>query len=160
MPLPGAEALRFHCGLGVPEAIPFAAIGGRPVHDRKRLWSGRVDIAGVSCAEFCAARCFDTPMGIASPDVVPLPQDRASLSELVDRNTARAKKIITKNGESYVAVVEHERLDYDHRLERECVHLLLEDARRGLVDVKAGRTEPADSALEALQARRAGPAAG
>lgn len=95
-------------------------------------------------------------MGITSADVVPLTQARASLSELADQAKAGAEKIITKNGESYVALIDAERLDYYHRLERERIHLLLlEDARRGLLDIEAGRTEPADSALAALQDRRA-----
>ncbi|SDD59418.1 type II toxin-antitoxin system Phd/YefM family antitoxin [Aquimonas voraii] len=100
-------------------------------------------------------------MGITSADVVPLTQARASLSELADQAKAGAEKIITKNGESYVALIDAERLDYYHRLERERIHLLLlEDARRGLADIEAGRTEPADIALAALQARRAAPASG
>lgn len=36
-----------------------------------------------------------------------------------------AEEIITKNGESYVALIDVERLDYCHRLERERIHLLL-----------------------------------
>lgn len=36
------------------------------------------------------------------------------------------------------------RLDYYHRLERERIHLLLiDDARRGLEDIAAGRTQDA-----------------
>jgi two-component system, NarL family, response regulator NreC len=49
------------------------------------------------------------------------------------------------------------RLDYYHRLEHERIHLLLiDDARRGLEDVVAGRTQEADAAIAALQKRRAG----
>jgi len=47
-------------------------------------------------------------------------------------------------------------LDYYHRLERERIHLLLiDDARRGLADVLAGRTQEADAVLAGLQAARA-----
>ena len=47
------------------------------------------------------------------------------------------------------------RLDYYHRLERERIHLLLiEDARKGLEDVKAGRVQDADKAIAKLQQRR------
>ncbi len=54
---------------------------------------------------------------------------------------AGAEEIIAKNGESYVALIDSDRLDYYHRLERERAHLLLiDDARRGLEDVAAGRT--------------------
>jgi predicted transcriptional regulator len=48
-----------------------------------------------------------------------------------------------------------DRLDYYHRLERERIHLLLiDDAKRGLADIAAGRTFEADGALAKLQQRR------
>jgi prevent-host-death family protein len=95
-------------------------------------------------------------MAITASDVVPLTQARSNLSELADQVKAGAEKIITKNGESYVALIDAERLDYYHRLERERIHLvLLEDARRGLEDIAAGRTYEADVAIEKLQQRRA-----
>jgi len=95
-------------------------------------------------------------MAITSADVVPLTQARSNLSELADQAKAGAEKIITKNGESYVALIDAERLDYYHRLERERVHLLLiDDARRCLADVEAGRTQEADAAIGKLQQRRA-----
>ncbi len=94
-------------------------------------------------------------MSISARDVVPFTQARSNLSELADQVKAGAEKIITKNGESYVALIDAERLDYYHRLERERIHLLLiDDARRGLEDVVAGRTRDADKALAALQKRR------
>ena len=72
-------------------------------------------------------------MGFSVSDVVPFTQARANLSELADQAKAGAEKIITKNGESYVALIDADRLDYYHRLERERIHLLLiDDARRGL----------------------------
>lgn len=96
-------------------------------------------------------------MGFNSRDVVPFTQARANLSELAEQVKAGAEKIITKNGESYVALIDSDRLDYYHRLERERIHLLLiEDARRGLEDVVAGRTQEAGAAIAALQRRRAG----
>lgn len=64
---------------------------------------------------------------------------------------------MTKNGESYVAIIDAQRLDYYHQLERERIHLLLiEDAGRGLDDVAAGNVEDAITALEAIKRRRAG----
>ena len=94
-------------------------------------------------------------MGFSASDVVPFTQARARLSELADQVKAGAEKIITKNGESYVALIDADRLDYYHRLERERIHLLLlEDARRGLDDIAAGRTQPADAAIAGLQKRR------
>jgi prevent-host-death family protein len=95
-------------------------------------------------------------MGIAASDVVPFTQARANLSELADQVKAGAEKVITKNGESYVALIDAERLDYYHRLERERIHLLLiDDARRGLEDIAAGRTQDADAGIARLQQRRA-----
>jgi len=95
-------------------------------------------------------------MGFSASDVVPFTQARANLSELADQAKAGAEKIITKNGESYVALIDADRLDYYHRLERERIHLLLiDDARRGLADVLAGRTQDAGTALAGLQAARA-----
>ncbi len=94
-------------------------------------------------------------MGFTASDVVPFTQARANLSELAEQAKAGAEKIITKNGESYVALIDADRLDYYHRLERERIHLLLiEDARRGLEDITAGRTKNADAAIAQLQQRR------
>ncbi|MNX98708.1 type II toxin-antitoxin system [compost metagenome] len=95
-------------------------------------------------------------MGFSASDVVPFTQARANLSELADQARAGAEKIITKNGESYVALIDAGRLDYYHRLERERIHLLLiDDAKRGLADIEAGRTYAADAALSQIQQRRA-----
>jgi prevent-host-death family protein len=93
---------------------------------------------------------IEASMTIAAADVIPLTQARANLSELADEVKAGAEKIITKNGESYVALIDSDRLDYYHRLERERIHLLLlEDVERGLEDVVAGRTRDARDALAA-----------
>jgi len=95
-------------------------------------------------------------MGFNASDIVPFTQARANLSQLAEQVKAGAEKIITKNGESYVALIDSDRLDYYHRLERERIHLLLvDDARRGLADVAAGRTQEANSAIATLQKRRA-----
>jgi len=91
-------------------------------------------------------------MTIAAADVIPLTQARANLSELADQVKAGAEKIITKNGESYVALIDSERLDYYHRLERERIHLvLLDEVEKGLADVAAGRTRDAREALAELK---------
>lgn len=95
-------------------------------------------------------------MGFSASDVVPFTQARANLSELADQAKAGAEKIITKNGESYVALIDADRLDYYHRLERERIHLLLiDDVRRGLADIAAGRTFEADDAIAQRQQQRA-----
>ena len=94
-------------------------------------------------------------MGFSASDVVPFTQARANLSELAEQAKAGAEKIITKNGESYVALIDADRLDYYHRLERERIHLLLiDDAKRGLADITSGRTYAADAAIAKLQQRR------
>ena len=95
-------------------------------------------------------------MGFSASDVVPFTQARANLSELADQAKAGAERIITKNGESYVALIDTDRLDCYHQLERERIHLLLiADAQRGLADIEAGRTYGADSDIAQLQQRRA-----
>lgn len=95
-------------------------------------------------------------MGILTSDVVPFSQARANLSDLAEQVKRGAEKIITKNGESYVALIDAERLDYYHRLERERIHLLLiDEAVRGLDDVAAGRVKDAKLAIRKLKRHRA-----
>lgn len=80
-------------------------------------------------------------MAITSKDIVPLNQVRARLTELAEEVRAGSEKIITRNGESYVALVDARRLDHYHRLEREHIHLaLLDEASKGWDDVEQGRT--------------------
>lgn len=94
-------------------------------------------------------------MGISTTDVVPFSQARANLSELAEQVKAGAEKIITKNGESYIALIDAQRLDYYHQLEREHIHLLLiDEASKGLDDVAAGRVKDARDAIMALKRRR------
>nr|WP_315248679.1 type II toxin-antitoxin system Phd/YefM family antitoxin [uncultured Duganella sp.] len=93
-------------------------------------------------------------MAITAADIVPLSQARATLSELADQVKAGAEKIITKNGESYVALIDAARLDYYHQLEHERIHLLLiDEVSRGLDDVAAGHTKDARAAIAALKKR-------
>jgi len=80
-------------------------------------------------------------MAISTDDIVPLNQVRARLSELAEEVRGGREKLITRNGESYVALVDARRLDHYHKLEREHIHMtLLEEAVRGLEDLEAGRT--------------------
>lgn len=80
-------------------------------------------------------------MTITSEDIIPMNQVRARLSKLAEQVREGREKIITLNGKSYIALVDARRLDHYHRLERERIHLtLLEEARRGLEDLEAGRT--------------------
>ena len=79
-------------------------------------------------------------MPIAARDIVPLGRLRAQLSELAEEAHAGAEKVITRNGEAYVALIDAARLDHYHRLEREHIHLaLLDEAERGWNDVQTGR---------------------
>ncbi len=79
-------------------------------------------------------------MPMDSDDIVPLSQLRARLTDLAEEVRAGKEKIITRNGESYVALIDAGRLDHYHRLEREHIHLgLLEEAEGGWADVEAGR---------------------
>ena len=95
-------------------------------------------------------------MSFSTHDIVPFSAARANLSELAEQVKAGAEKIITKNGESYVALIDAERLDHYHQLERANIHLLLlSEAEKGLADIKAGRTKDARRALSALKKRRA-----
>ena len=79
-------------------------------------------------------------MAISSKVTISLARAQATLTDLCAQiNRDHGEKIITKNGESYVALINSERLDYYHRLDRERVHIkLLEEAVRGLHDVNAG----------------------
>jgi len=88
-------------------------------------------------------------MTITAQDIVSLTTARAQLSELAEQVKAGAEKIITKNGEGYVALVDA------HRLEQAHLHLLmLNEVRQGLEDVAAGSTRDAREALmERRQAR-------
>jgi antitoxin (DNA-binding transcriptional repressor) of toxin-antitoxin stability system len=80
-------------------------------------------------------------MGINSDDIVPMNQVRASFTDLAEQVRGGKEKIITRNGESYVALVDARRLDHYHRLEREHIHLtLIDEAMRGIADIDAGRT--------------------
>ena len=95
-------------------------------------------------------------MSITTRDIISLTAARAQLSELAEQVKAGAEKIITKNGESYVALIDAQRLDHYHRLERAHIHLLLiDDVTSGLQDVAKGRTRDARAALSERKTRRA-----
>lgn len=94
-------------------------------------------------------------MGISASDVIPLSSARANFSELAEEVKAGAEKIVTKNGESFIALIDSDRLDYYHRLERERIHLLvINEASKGLDDVAAGWVKDAGSAIQSIKRRR------
>lgn len=94
-------------------------------------------------------------MAIKSEDIVPLNQVRARFTELGEEVRAGAEKVITRNGESYVALVDARRLDHYHRLEREHIHLsLLQEALSGIEDVRDGRVAIARQVLAQYDVRQ------
>ena len=94
-------------------------------------------------------------MGVSASNVIPLSQARANFSELADEVKAGAEKIVTKNGESFIALIGSDWLDYYHRLEHERIHLLLiDEAAKGLDDVAAGQVQDARSVIRSLKRRR------
>lgn len=81
-------------------------------------------------------------MAITSKDIISLSQARAKLTELCEEvRTKGTEKIITKKGGSCAALIDAERLDHYHRLEREQIHIgLLQEAIKGLSDLNAKKT--------------------
>lgn len=94
-------------------------------------------------------------MAISASDIIPLSHARANFSELAEEVKGGAEKIITKNGESYIALIDASRLDYYHQLEHERIHLLLiDEASKGLDDVAAGKVKEARSLIQSIKRRR------
>jgi len=84
-------------------------------------------------------------MPIRSDDIVPLSQVRARFSELAEDVQSGGQKIVTRNGQSYVAIIGARQLDHYRRLEQQHIHLLLlDEAERALEDVAAGRVVSAE----------------
>jgi prevent-host-death family protein len=77
-------------------------------------------------------------MAITSKDIISLSHARAKLTELCEEVRSKgSEKIITKNGGSCAALIDAERLDYYHRLEREHIHVgLLQEAIKGMTDLE------------------------
>lgn len=82
-------------------------------------------------------------MAITSQDIVPFSKVRTDLTALADAVRAGSEKIITRNGESYVALVDARKLDYYHRLEQQARTRfdvdLLNDAIKGVQEIRAGQ---------------------
>ena len=97
-------------------------------------------------------------MSLRASDVVPISEARARLTELAEDVVDRgAEKLLTKNGASYVALVDARKLDYYHALEVEHAGwVLVQGALEGLEDLAAGRVldeAELDRALSAVPAR-------
>ena len=98
-------------------------------------------------------------MRLRASDVVPISEARARLTELAEDVVGQGtEKLLTKNGASYVALVDARKLDYYHALEAEHAGLvLLQGALEGLEDLAAGRIlseEELDQALALPPARK------
>ncbi|WP_198086255.1 type II toxin-antitoxin system Phd/YefM family antitoxin [Variovorax sp. E3] len=96
-------------------------------------------------------------MPLRASDIVPISEARARLTELAeDVVGSGAEKVLTKNGASYVALVDARRLDYYHALEAEHASLVLaNDAITGLEQALAGEfvsDAELDRALSSLPA--------
>ena len=91
-------------------------------------------------------------MALRASDVVPISEARARLTELAEDVVGHgAEKVLTKNGASYVALVDARRLDYYHALEAEHEKLVLaEDAITGLGQALAGQFVSDDELDQAL----------
>ncbi len=91
-------------------------------------------------------------MALRASDVVPISEARARLTELAeDVVGSGAEKVLTKNGASYVALIDARRLDYYHALEAEHAYLVLaEDAITGLKEALSGEFVTDDELNEAL----------
>jgi len=95
-------------------------------------------------------------MSIRSSDVVPISDARARLTELAeDVVNGGHEKVLTKNGSSYVALIDARKLDHYHALETEFGHLVMAMAAvEGLEDVAAGRVVSEAELDELLAAPR------
>lgn|GEM_PF-376999 len=91
-------------------------------------------------------------MTLRASDVVPISEARARLTELAeDVVGSGTEKVLTKNGASYVAIVDARRLDYYHALEAEHANLVLaDDAVTGLKQALSGQFVSDDELNEAL----------
>ncbi|HEV6966718.1 MULTISPECIES: type II toxin-antitoxin system Phd/YefM family antitoxin [Roseateles] len=92
-------------------------------------------------------------MTVRTQDVVPISDARARLTELAEDVVVRGhEKVLTKNGSSYVALVDARKLDYYHELEAEHGHLVLaQGVLEGLADAAAERLID-DAAIDAALA--------
>ena len=94
-------------------------------------------------------------MGFSTRDIVPISEARARLTELAEEVVGSgAEKVLTKNGASFVAIVDAHKLDYYHALEEEHASLvLLDEAETGLRQLLAGQRVSTDDLMLALSDR-------
>ena len=70
----------------------------------------------VEGTKFSPIVVFVALTAISASDVIPLSHARANFSELAEDVRGGAEKLITKNGEAYIAIIDAKRLDYYHQL--------------------------------------------
>lgn len=133
---PDLERSAYRIKLG---ALPQSSSNVLPGAIRDRTITVNVYIKGIA-------------MALRTSDVVPISEARARLTELADEVVgAGAEKVLTKNGSSFVAIVDARKLDYYHALEEEHAGLvLLDDAETGLRQLLAGQRVSAHDLMLAL----------
>ena len=91
-------------------------------------------------------------MTMRTSDVMPISEARARLTELADEVIdTGTEKVLTKNGASFVAIVDARKLDYYHALEIEHAGLvLLDEAETGLRQLLAGQRVTSNELMSAL----------
>jgi PHD/YefM family antitoxin component YafN of YafNO toxin-antitoxin module len=91
-------------------------------------------------------------MALQTLDIVPISEARARLTELAEDVVGKgSEKVLTKNGASYVALIDAHKLDYYHALEAEHANLVLaDDAITGLQQALAGQFVSDDDLDQAL----------
>ena len=91
-------------------------------------------------------------MTLRTSDVMPISEARTRLTELAEEVVgAGSEKVLTKNGASFVAIVDARKLDYYHTLEEEHAGLvLLDEADTGLRQLLAGQRVPSNELTQAL----------
>ena len=94
-------------------------------------------------------------MTLRAADIVPISEARARLTELAE-DVVGSGSVLTKQGASYVALVDARRLDYYHALEAEHASLVLaDDAVTGLRQALAGQYLSDEELDQALGVTRA-----
>ena len=91
-------------------------------------------------------------MLLRTSDIVPISDARARLTELAEEVVeGSAEKVLTKNGASYVAIIDAKKLEYYHALEAEHAELVvLDEAETGLRQILAGHRISSHDLIKSL----------
>ncbi|MET3108968.1 antitoxin (DNA-binding transcriptional repressor) of toxin-antitoxin stability system [Oxalobacteraceae bacterium GrIS 2.11] len=85
-------------------------------------------------------------MEFSRNETMPLSQARANFSELADQAKAGSGKIITKNVERYVALINVQRLELAY-----IGRLLIDEVNAGLNDVESGQIKDARATIKSMK---------